>query len=390
MDIKTVVILLALGNFLALLLLAAYLKKNAEPAIRFHIIAQFHFALTSVLIIWGALRPALILSMLSSATMIIGTLMEALALASLAEVLTPRIRKGLVLFTIAGIAVYVAQALMADLLHVRIIILSLVTLLVVAYPAILVLRSKGGSKLRDLLGTMYLVLVAFSIVRIVDAIRLGPRIVLFGPSLGETLTLLSLFVYLILGSVGILLLSKEKTDFRLLRLAHYDGFTGTLNRDGFIDTLIKAIGECTYRNEPFSVLLLDIDGLNEINEVQGYEAGDRVIAHLANRLISDSRPSDFVGRLSGDEFMFFLRGVDRQNLEGHRENPGGCRPRPSRGQGVQCHHRRRWFRLSRGQGYQLPPRPRRLHRCGDSRQEKGIWQSIRGADLKRGMGPHDA
>ncbi|MFA5851829.1 MAG: GGDEF domain-containing protein, partial [Spirochaetales bacterium] len=140
-------------------------------------------------------------------------------------------------------------------------------------------------------------------------------LVVFGPTLGEIITIIALYIYLILGGVGIILLAKEKTDARLIRLAYYDSSTGTLNRDGFIDAMTTAIEKSSYDNEAFAMLLVDIDGLNEINELHGYVAGDRIIADTVEKLGAAVGDKGFIGRLSGDEFMIFLRGVDRQGLD---------------------------------------------------------------------------
>ena len=38
-----------------------------------------------------------------------------------------------------------------------------------------------------------------------------------------------------------------------------------MNRDGFIDETIRAIGECEYRNDPFPLIFIAIDGMTAIN-----------------------------------------------------------------------------------------------------------------------------
>ena len=53
---------------------------------------------------------------------------------------------------------------------------------------------------------------------------------------------------------------------------------------------------------PFSVLLLDIDGLKRVNDAHGHAAGDRVLMQVAMSLRRSVRSVDTPARLGGDEF----------------------------------------------------------------------------------------
>jgi len=327
MEVKVVFVVLFGGNLLILALLAAYNKKNSDAAIHYHLNAMIMMTLTYPFA-WAKLLSSLrIFAILNASSMMAGIFFEALALSSLADILTPRMRKHLVTVLLFGLASFIAFVIAFDRIYIRVIILSFITLALVLYPSIRVLQAKGGSALRSLLGILLLFMVAATIIRMIDAIRLGTALVFFGPSLGEIVTIISFYVYMILGGVGIILLAKEKTDARLFRLANYDGSTGTLNRDGFITAVERSVEQCSYDNTSFSMLLIDIDGLDEINDINGFAAGDKIIAHAAERLLAGVRQSSgggsgsgsgstgFVGRLSGEEFMVFLKTVDSRRLE---------------------------------------------------------------------------
>jgi diguanylate cyclase (GGDEF)-like protein len=55
-------------------------------------------------------------------------------------------------------------------------------------------------------------------------------------------------------------------------------------------------------SHPFSVLLMDIDGLKRINDAHGHQAGDRVLMQVAMSLRRSIRSVDTAARLGGDEF----------------------------------------------------------------------------------------
>ena len=316
MESKVILLFIFGGNLLILALLSAYKKKDSDAAIRYHFNAQIMMTLSYPFAFARLYSSLRVFAVLNTSAMMVGIFFEALALADLADILTARMRRNLRAILYCGLAAYVFSALAIDLVQVRIIVFSLVTLVLIVYPALRVLRTKDGSLLRSLLGALFLFMVSATVVRIVDAIRLGPALVLFGPSLGESLTLVSFYVYLILGGAGIILLDKEKTDARLVRLSKYDDMTGALNRDGFIAAVSRAVEKCSYDNQAFSMLLVDIDGLDEINDNNGFAAGDRIIVATAERLLAGEGGSGFVGRLSGDEFMVFLNEVDSRHIDG--------------------------------------------------------------------------
>ncbi|MDP2792384.1 MAG: GGDEF domain-containing protein, partial [Rectinemataceae bacterium] len=252
--------------------------------------------------------------LLNSAPFIVSCYFEALALLKLSDALDSDMKKTYRSILIVGLFAYFFSVFIIGAIHVRILIFTAINSLLLVPAALRSIRLKNRSSLHKLLAVLFILMMSAFSIRVLDTLRLGPSLALFGPTFGEIAMIVFLYIYLLLGGVGITLLAKEKTDANLLHLAHYDESTGALNRDGFIDAAIMAIGTASKSNEAFSAILVDIDGFNEISETQGYVAGDCVIMNTVKRLREAVGAAGFVGRLNEYEFMLFLKGVDRRHV----------------------------------------------------------------------------
>src|ERR1700723_52759 len=70
--------------------------------------------------------------------------------------------------------------------------------------------------------------------------------------------------------------------------------------------LAQEISRAQRHGRPLTVLLMDLDGLKQINDRHGHAAGDTVLKGFADRLQRAIRGSDLAVRLGGDEFMALL------------------------------------------------------------------------------------
>jgi diguanylate cyclase (GGDEF)-like protein len=70
-----------------------------------------------------------------------------------------------------------------------------------------------------------------------------------------------------------------------------------------IDAEVKRYGRT---NKPFSILLMDLDGLKKINDERGHLVGSLAICRLAEVLHLSCRETDTAARYGGDEFALVL------------------------------------------------------------------------------------
>ena len=111
---------------------------------------------------------------------------------------------------------------------------------------------------------------------------------------------------------------------RLMGLAYNDPLTGLSNR-ARCDEEFKKLEEL---DSNFYMISIDLDGLKEVNDTKGHQAGDTLIAGFASEIEEEfGKTARFVSRMGGDEFLVIMgdtqwNTVDRklkdfeENLEG--------------------------------------------------------------------------
>jgi diguanylate cyclase (GGDEF)-like protein len=85
-----------------------------------------------------------------------------------------------------------------------------------------------------------------------------------------------------------------------------DPLTGLRNRHRFFEDLKRELGACRRYNSPLSLVVLDVNGLSEVNETRGYDAGDRLLLTLGELLLTRLRVTDIAARIGDDDFAVIL------------------------------------------------------------------------------------
>lgn len=91
--------------------------------------------------------------------------------------------------------------------------------------------------------------------------------------------------------------------------SNLDNLTGLYNRQYLIKTLNKDLETAKRNKLLLALLVIDVDGFKLINDLQGHDAGDKLLVHVAKLLQANVRETDTVSRLSGDELVVVLSSV---------------------------------------------------------------------------------
>jgi len=71
------------------------------------------------------------------------------------------------------------------------------------------------------------------------------------------------------------------------------------------------------------VIMLDVDGLKQVNDARGHAAGDAVLKRVASVLTAHLRETDVVTRWGGDEFVLLMPGMDQVGAVSLARRVGG-------------------------------------------------------------------
>jgi diguanylate cyclase (GGDEF)-like protein/putative nucleotidyltransferase with HDIG domain len=102
----------------------------------------------------------------------------------------------------------------------------------------------------------------------------------------------------------------ERLLARLTDAARTDPLTGLPNRVALHETIEREIERAAPHDRPISLLVIDIDRFNRVNERHGISTGDRVVRRMAELLEEGTRLMDTVARSGGGEFAVVLPETD--------------------------------------------------------------------------------
>ena len=90
----------------------------------------------------------------------------------------------------------------------------------------------------------------------------------------------------------------------LRKTAETDALTGLINKASSEEQLTELC-----KTESGALLMIDLDSFKLVNDIHGHAMGDKVLISFANILREIMGDDDLIGRMGGDEFVGFCKGV---------------------------------------------------------------------------------
>jgi diguanylate cyclase (GGDEF)-like protein/PAS domain S-box-containing protein len=95
--------------------------------------------------------------------------------------------------------------------------------------------------------------------------------------------------------------------------ANHDSLTGLINRKRFYELLDNSLLQKSKENQKTALAFMDLDKFKYINDTYGHDIGDKVLIEVSRRLKNIFTQTDYISRLSGDEFGFILNNIQHEN-----------------------------------------------------------------------------
>lgn len=103
---------------------------------------------------------------------------------------------------------------------------------------------------------------------------------------------------------------QKKARQEIENFAYYDVLTGLPNRRLLVDRFQHAILLSQRANTYCALMFIDLDNFKILNDSKGHDIGDQLLIEVAKRIQLTLRAGDTVARLSGDEFIVILEGLN--------------------------------------------------------------------------------
>lgn len=120
-----------------------------------------------------------------------------------------------------------------------------------------------------------------------------------------------LFIVIGGGMIAFLLLILQRNSIKqkqMKEIASKDGLTQLYNKVG-TEQLIREWLNSANSKSGGVLMMMDVDYFKQINDTYGHAVGDRVLYKIGHLLKSSFRENDIVGRIGGDEFLIFMKGI---------------------------------------------------------------------------------
>lgn len=108
---------------------------------------------------------------------------------------------------------------------------------------------------------------------------------------------------------------QNELELQLEKLSKTDPLTGSFNRRTFEERLREALLVFKRYEQPFGILLLDLDHFKAVNDNYGHDIGDQVLVRISKLIQDNIRETDMLFRWGGEEFVVLLPNTEKRGVE---------------------------------------------------------------------------
>ena len=296
-------------NFLALGLIWAYVIRSYPSfvAARFWTGSSFAAAAGAALAMLRVLTDSLLPLLAAGTAMIFALCLAAMGIQKFFDKKVAW--RGTWLITASGLAGLCFFMLVYDSAPARIAIFTIAQAIPLALGVKLLLtphqgRVNPGARLAAIVSILIIAIYGFRMVAGLTTIGGGFTYMTFTQAQSAVILVL-VFLSMAL-NFGFLLMAMDHLRNEVADLALLDDLTGVGNRRHLLQRLTEECARSERSNQPFSLLVIDLDGFKGINDTHGHAAGDACLQHFTLMAQTRLRPSDLLARSGGDEFCIVL------------------------------------------------------------------------------------
>lgn len=269
-DLRTIVLSLILGNLFIVILIMAYIfHKERNEAIKIFITAKWFKVIGWSLLCLRKIIPSFFSISVANTLLILGASFEARAILLIVERFNKKMKTIYLLVTVSFILLFHGIIIFNNVESFRITLIFISSCIIYVFPAYCLIREKDASLLRHILGYLLCILLIAMVYQVFIAINVHSTRILFESNQDTSWTFLSIYIVMVLGNTGFVLLAKEQSDLELIKMTTIDELTKTLNRRSFISQAEKIISLFTRKKEPLSFIVIDLDCFKMINDTYG-------------------------------------------------------------------------------------------------------------------------
>lgn len=310
-SIKTLIFTIVIGHLFSGILGIAYMIQHKKDSSLYNFLfARLFDTFAWLLIGLRGFINQFISILLGNSLLIIAQTMQVIAFLIIKKRYNNLIKRVYVIAAAISIIMVHLTLFLQHVEGVRISIISISMIILWFFPIYILLTDRNSSVLQKTVAFIYLAEFVLLIIRAFKGISFSGSMTLMSNNIYNVLFFMCLYLIMLIGNIGFILMAKEKSDLELNKVATYDELTDIFNRRAFLLRAKENISLFARRKEPISFLLIDLDNFKKINDVHGHYAGDMVLKDFAVRIKSQLRDYDLFGRIGGEEFTILLPGTN--------------------------------------------------------------------------------